>query len=64
MKRTEVIREFCESVAPQIPRGDKPAFREAWNNFTDALQKDRQITERQYNTWVGPRGDRCPRARR
>ena len=33
---------------------DKPALREAWNNFTDSLCKDGLITERQYETWANP----------
>lgn len=27
---------------------------EAWNNFTDALCKDGQITMRQYEGWANP----------
>ena len=33
---------------------DKPALREAWNNFTDSLCRDDLITERQYETWANP----------
>jgi len=36
------------------PRGDVVMKREAWNNFTDALCKYRQITDRQYDTWDNP----------
>jgi len=35
-------------------RGDKVAMREFWNNFTDMLCKDGEITENQYNTWSNP----------
>ena len=35
-------------------RGDKVAMRESWNNFTDGLCKDGEITESQYNTWSNP----------
>ena len=35
-------------------RGDKVAMRESWNNFTDSLCKDGEITESQYNTWSNP----------
>lgn len=27
---------------------------EAWNNFTDALCKDKQITLKQYESWTNP----------
>jgi hypothetical protein len=33
---------------------DKPALREEWNNFTDRLCKDGQITPRQYDRWQNP----------
>lgn len=36
------------------PRGDVVWRREAWNNFTDSLCKDRQITAHQYETWTNP----------
>ena len=35
-------------------RGDKVAMREFWNNFTDMLCKDGEITENQYNAWSNP----------
>ena len=35
-------------------RGDKVAMRESWNNFTDGLCKDGEITESQYNNWSNP----------
>jgi hypothetical protein len=51
-------------VASYGPR-DKPACREAWNNWTDSLHKDGEITERQYNTWEGPKScTGMPRRRR
>jgi hypothetical protein len=35
---------------------DKGAVREAWGLFLDMLQRDGQITSRQYDTWLMPRG--------
>ena len=35
-------------------RGDKVALRESWNNFTDSLCKDGEITDYQYNNWSNP----------
>lgn len=28
--------------------------RQAWNDYTDMLHKDRQITAHQYETWTNP----------
>lgn len=39
-----------------ITPDDKVAKRTLWNDWTDALQKDGQITEHQYDTWSGPPG--------
>ena len=39
---------------PTNPSRDKANRREAWNNFTDFLCKDRQITAKQYDTWSNP----------
>ena len=33
---------------------DKPALREQWNNFVDALCRDKSITEKQASTWINP----------
>ena len=34
---------------------DWPARREAWNNWTDSLCKDGQISDWQYENWSHPR---------
>ncbi len=58
MTKKEAVEEFEEYVLPEVlrvyGRRDRPAVREAWNNYTDMLQKDGRITARQYDTWVGP----------
>ena len=33
---------------------DRIAVCEEWNNFTDVLCKQGQITEKQYDTWSNP----------
>lgn len=53
--KAQAIREFREEILPLLPKGDKPAMREAWNNWTDALCKDGVISSHQYETWVGPK---------
>jgi len=52
MTKAEALKMFRE--IDSSPRGDVVWRREAWNNFTDALCKDRQITNHQYDTWTNP----------
>ena len=58
MTKREAVREFKETVLPyvieQYGPNDRPAIREAWNDWTDMLAKDGRITMKQYETWVGP----------
>jgi hypothetical protein len=58
MTKVEAIKEFYTYVLPQVYQAygkrDKPAIREAWNNFTDSLQREGKITEDQYNNWGNP----------
>ena len=51
MKKTDAIREFEETILMSVPKHDKPAIREAWNNWTDMLCKNGRITQKQYDTW-------------
>jgi hypothetical protein len=45
------IQEECE----QDGEPDWPARRETWNNWTDSLCKDGQISDWQYENWSQPR---------
>jgi peptidoglycan hydrolase-like protein with peptidoglycan-binding domain len=58
MTKAEAVQEFKEEVLPyvvaQYGKDDRPAIREAWNDWTDMLQKDGRISMKQYETWVGP----------
>lgn len=61
MTKAEAVASFKEGVMPgirdQYERDgvpDWPARREAWNNYTDMLQKDGMITMHQYSTWTHP----------
>jgi hypothetical protein len=60
--KREAERQYRDHVLPEVKkqyetsgRIDKPARAEAWNNFTDSLCKDRQITMKQYETWGHPK---------
>lgn len=56
MTLREAQRRFNEEILPavvqQYGKKDKVAIRTAWNDWTDALQKDGQITEKQAYRWV------------
>lgn len=52
--KKDVLKYFNEYIKPTIPSDDKPALREAWNNYIDMLCKDGDITEKQYNNWSNP----------
>jgi hypothetical protein len=59
--KADVLRDFRENILPLIRkryesdgRVDKPARREEWNNYVDALQKDGMITRHQADTWDNP----------
>lgn len=61
MTKAQALATFRRDVLPAVRaeyeqdgRVDAVARREAWNNWTDALCKDRQITSRQYETWDNP----------
>lgn len=54
MTKAEALKLFREIISYNFPRGDVTMRREAWNNFTDSLCKDRQITSKQYDTWTNP----------
>jgi folate-dependent tRNA-U54 methylase TrmFO/GidA len=59
MTKAEAKAEFDELCPPESFRSqrgyiDKPMRAEAWNNFTDALCKDRRITMKQYESWTHP----------
>lgn len=58
MTKKEAIAIFRAEILPEVIRTygpkDKPAVSEAWNNWTDGLCKDREITLKQYETWSNP----------
>lgn len=51
------VTEQCREVfreSPELYRGDDCAKREYFNDYTDMLCKDGQITSHQYSTWSNP----------
>lgn len=59
MTKAQVLADFRELWADAIKhdpnlKGDSIAKREAFNDYTDSLCKDRRISSHQYNTWTNP----------
>jgi len=54
MTKIQAVTQFKEYILPLINKKDKPGKREAWNNYTDSLCKDGQITQNQYDRWTQP----------
>jgi hypothetical protein len=54
MTKREAERQFREDILPRLSSNDKPARRQAWNDYVDSLQKNGQITERQAFDWDQP----------
>ena len=58
---SDAVDEFNAHVLPVVKMdfeqdgvADWPARREAWNNWTDGLCKDEQISDWQYVNWSQP----------
>lgn len=62
MTERQARRNFCTLYAPSLPPRDRPALREAWSQYIDSMHRDKQITDRQVQNWVGP--EKCPTRRR
>lgn len=58
MTKAQALAQFKEFDIPALNerygKDDVTARRTAWNDYTDALCKDKQISEHQYNTWTNP----------
>jgi len=62
MTKQEAEMEFVVYILPEVKKRyeqgghmDKPARREAWNNYTNDLHRHGLITDRQYDRWLGPK---------
>lgn len=58
MTKQEALEFFHKEVMPEVIKkfGEKDitAKREAWNDFTDSLCKNKEITWTQYENWTNP----------
>jgi len=55
MTKLQAVELFKEEVLPFINRKEKPLLRQSWNDYTDFLCKNNEITLKQYETWTQPR---------
>ena len=55
MTKAEAMKEFRSLYrAWGYGKGDEVAKRTMWNDWTDSLCKDGQITQKQYENWGQP----------
>jgi len=62
LTREQAIAQFMEYIVPGVLRLEKrynrhpdlPLRREEWNNYTDALCKNGEISDWQYENWSQP----------
>lgn len=52
LNKRQVLQMFRE--IDNSPKGDIVWKRESWNNFTDMLCKDGEISLKQYESWDNP----------
>ena len=52
MTKVQALKEFRQ--CDQVVKGDIVATRENWNNYTDFLCRDGQITMKKYESWSNP----------
>jgi type IV secretory pathway TrbF-like protein len=52
MTKKDALKEFRS--CGRVVRGDAIWTRENWNDYTDFLCRDGQITMKQYETWTNP----------
>ena len=52
LTKKEALKQFRQFY--RVSKTDSIANREAFNNFTDSLCKNREITLKQYETWSNP----------
>lgn len=61
MNKKEAIQRFKDEELGAISLTDQPALDQAWNDWTDALCKNGEITDKQYGTWVHPKFSKIER---
>lgn len=54
LTKEQVLQMFREVHQGAFERGDDIARREAWNNYTDMLCKNGEISVKQYENWSNP----------
>lgn len=52
MTLRQARKTFKDEIAVNIPKNDRAMLDTAFNDWTDSLHKNGEITDRQYNTWT------------
>lgn len=52
MTLREARKFFKDEIAPKLPDQGRATLDTAFNDWTDSLHKNGEITERQYMTWT------------
>ena len=60
MTKNEAVGFFRKEILPEVVRrygfSDRPAVRQAWNDYVDGLARRGLVTDRQRDTWSSPFG--------
>jgi len=58
LTKKQALETFKADILPEVVarygKDDKPAICEAWNDYTDMLCKEGQISSKQYSNWGNP----------
>ena len=54
MTKREALNLFRNEILPSLTDRSSVTLRCAWNDYTDILFKNKEITEDQYNNWTNP----------
>lgn len=54
LTKKEVLERFKREELPHIPKDDIPAKCEAWNNYVDMLEKEKEVNPNRSRLWANP----------
>jgi len=54
MTKREALNLFRNEILPSLTDRSSVTLRCAWNDYTDILFQNKEITEDQYNNWTNP----------
>ena len=54
MTKADAVSDFRDNYLPMLRVSDRPALRQAWNDYVDGLHRAGYITSKQAETWDQP----------